>query len=213
MTKSVKHVGSYGEKKCVVVFREVPNEPDNCLLVVTDGLDGRTHDELMQVVESDEAQEANELSEVLNRRQFSDGALMLTSLHYGKKLSKVPTQNVDLIPLPNQRVNLAEVNAELRKIMGGEPAPKTDSSHLEKLNKPLIDATIDDVEAAKAQMEAERAQTEPSQAESLKVQAELMKEDAASILAEADAKLEQAYQLDPNLRPKKRGRKPKAKAE
>ena len=49
MADIVKHVGQYGQKKCVVVFREVPNETDQCLIVMSDTLEGRMHDELMDV--------------------------------------------------------------------------------------------------------------------------------------------------------------------
>ena len=35
----LKHVGKYGEKPCVIVFREVPNEPESCLVVISEGLE------------------------------------------------------------------------------------------------------------------------------------------------------------------------------
>lgn len=201
MANQTKHLGMMGEKGCVVIFREVPGEPEQCLVVLTESLEGRSHDELMQVVESTEGQEANNLSEVLDRRTFSDGSNMLSTLHYTKQLQKVPTINVDLTPLPNQRINLADVNKEINKLSAGEPPVATDPSHLRNLNKPLIDATIDDVEAA------QRAQAQPitadsGAAEGLILQAALMKEDAQTMIAEADAKLAQAYDLNPSLKPK-----------
>ena len=89
MADIMKHVGSVGDKPCVVVFREVPNEPDNCVVVETDGLDPQKHDDLMNVVQSLEAQESNNISEVLARRQFTDGTNMLNDLHFSKKLTKI----------------------------------------------------------------------------------------------------------------------------
>ena len=56
----MKHVGKYGEKPCVVVFREIPNEPENCLVVMSDSLDEVKHDNLMNVVQSAEGQEAKD---------------------------------------------------------------------------------------------------------------------------------------------------------
>lgn len=215
MATQTKHLGMMGEKGCVVIFREVPGEPEQCLVVLTEALEGRAHDELMQVVESTEGQEANNLSEVLDRRTFSDGSNMLSTLHYTKQLQKVPTVNVDLTPLPNQRINLADVNAEINRLSAGEPLAATDPSHLRNLNKPLIDATIDDVEAA------QRAQAQPIAADSgvaegLVLQATLMKEDAQAMIAEADAKLAQAYDLNPSLKPKTKSKArtttPKSKA-
>ena len=88
MADIMKHVGKFGEKPCLVVFREVPNEPENCLIVVTSTLDDMQHDDLMNVIQSQEAQESNNISEVLDRRQFSTGEGILNSLHYGKKDSK-----------------------------------------------------------------------------------------------------------------------------
>ena len=129
MADLVKHVGQYGQKKCVVVFREVPNETDHCLIVMSDTLEGRMHDELMDVIVGPEAQSAKDLADVLNRRQFSDGSNMLTQLHYAKRLTKVATNMVDLTPLPGQRVGLAQLNDELRKIEGGYVPPTNDLSN------------------------------------------------------------------------------------
>ena len=112
----MKHVGKYGEKPCVVVFREIPNEPENCLVIMSDSLDEVKHDNLMNVVQSAEGQEAKEFSEVLNRRQFSSGENMLQQLHAEGKLAKVPVSMVSLTPTPNDSIALAEVNAEIKKL-------------------------------------------------------------------------------------------------
>jgi len=198
----MKHVGKYGEKPCVVVFREVPEEPEHCLIVQTSQLADVQHDDLMEVVQSAEAQEANDISTVLNRRQFRDGENMLSSMHFGKKLQKVPVSQVNLTPTPSQSISLAEVNAEIRKIQGGYVAPINDESHQETR------VTTEQVEGTPANQSAEA--DEPSQAQQLVFQASLMKEDAERMAADAEAKLEEAYALDPSLKPKKRGR-PKTK--
>ena len=198
----MKHVGEYGEKPCVVVFREVPDEPEHCLIVQTSQLADVQHDDLMEVVQSAEAQEANDISTVLNRRQFRDGENMLSSMHFGKKLQKVPVSQVNLTPTPSQSISLAEVNAEIRKIQGGYVAPVNDESHQETR------VTTEQVEGTPANQSAEA--DEPSQAQQLVFQASLMKEDAERMAADAEAKLEEAYALDPSLKPKKRGR-PKTK--
>ena len=152
MADIVKHVGQYGQKKCVVVFREVPNETDHCLIVLSDGLEGRMHDELMDVVVGPEAQSAMDLADVLNRRQFSDGSNMLTQLHYAKRLNKVAVNMVDMTPLPGQRVSLEALNAELRKIEGGYVPPTNDLSNESELlesarNKPWSERTADEAAA------------------------------------------------------------------
>lgn len=152
MADIVKHVGQYGQKKCVVVFREVPNETDQCLIVLSDGLEGRMHDELMDVIVGPEAQSSKDLADVLNRRQFSDGTNMLTQLHYAKRLNKVATNMVDLTPLPGQRVPLAKLNEELRKIEGGYVPPTNDLSNESELlesakQKPWSERTADEASA------------------------------------------------------------------
>ena len=201
----MKHVGKYGEKPCVVVFREVPEEPEHCLIVQTSQLVDVQHDDLMEVVQSAEAQEANDISTVLHRRQFRDGDNMLSSMHFGKKLQKVPVSQVSLTPTPSQSISLAEVNAEIRKIEGGYVAPVNDESHQEKLETRV---TTQQVEGTPANEAAEA--DAPSQAQQLIYQATLMQEDAERMAAEAEAKFEEAYALEPLLKPKKRGR-PKTK--
>lgn len=198
----MKHVGKMGEKPCVVIFRELPKEPENCLIVPTASLEGRHHDDLMSIIQSPEAQESNEISQVLDRRQFTDGENILSYLHYNKKLQKVPVSHINLTPTPSTSIPLSEVNAEIRKIEGGYTPPKNDAAHLESANSPMENATT----------KASTTEAQPSEAQSLVFQANLMKEDAERMAAEADAKLQQAYALDPSLKPaaKKRGRPKKS---
>lgn len=216
----MKHVGVCGEKKVVVVFREVPNEMENCLVVYPDQLESRQHDELMSVVEGIEGQDSNNLADVLNRRQFSDGGNMLTTLHYAKRLNKVPTVNVDLTPVPNQRICLADVNAELHKMQTGNPPPKTDSSHLAESakNKPWIERSPEEATALNQEKQAISNQVVADQApvptgdspsdiaQGLKLQADLMLADAEQMKRDAEAKLAEAIKLDPSLAPPKRKR-------
>lgn len=189
----LKHVGKYGEKPCVVVFREVPNEPENCLIVETTSLEDQKHDDLMNVVQSLEAQEANEISEVLSRRQFTDGSNMLNDLHFTKKLIKVSSDLVFLTPTPTDKIALADVNKEINKLETGS-------------NPPLNTEVNPDV-VMENQISESSAK---SQAEGLLVQAELIEKDAQVMLQDAEAKKQAAYELDPSLAPKKGpGRPPK----
>lgn len=199
MPQLMKHVGKFGEKPCVVVFRELPGEQDYCLIVQTDNLESRQHDDLMNVVQSAEAQQSNDISEVLFRRQFTDGTNMLNSLHYSKKLQKVPVGLVQLTPSPNQSLPLNEVNAEIRKLKGGYTPPVNDSSHLnDTTTKPVSTAT-------------EPTATDEGDvsgiAKTLLAQATLMEEDGQRMLTEAEAKKQEAFRLDPSLRPPGRPKK------
>lgn len=200
MAQLMKHVGKFGEKPCVVVFRELPGEQDYCLIVQTDNLDSRQHDDLMGVVQSLEAQSSNDISEVLFRRQFTDGSNMLNSLHYGKKLQKVPVGLVHLTPAPNQALPLEHVNAEIRKLKGGYTPPVNDASHLN-------DETTKSVVKDDAVTESAEDDGVASIAKNLLTQATLMEEDATRLLKEAETKKQEAFRLDPSLRPPGRPKK------
>jgi hypothetical protein len=185
MSTLLKHIGRYGEKPCIVVFRELPNDQDSCLIVQTETLERVMHDDLMSVITSVEAQSSNDVSQVLHRRQFSDGSNMINTLHYSKRMQKVPVNMVWLVPAPGQNIPLEAVNAEVRKINSGYVPPKTDGSHLSEAAKPAPVPTPDSL----------------STAQNLLFQAKLMEEDAQGMLREAQSKMQEAYRLDPSLVP------------
>lgn len=205
MADIMKHVGKYGEKPCVVVFREVPNEPENCLVVISEGLDERVHDDVMSCVSSAEAQQTGDISNVMSRRQLTNGENMLNFLHFNKKLQKVPVSMVTLTPVMGQQgIALAEVNAEIKKITNDPVAPVTDPSHLREDNPATTQVNPSTMPA-----DAPHVMTE-NPAEGLLLQAELMEQDAENLLAESKAKRQEAYDIDPSLKPKRGpGRPPK----
>ena len=51
---NIKHVGKLSNtgKKVVVVFRELPDDPENCLVVDTDALPDWFHDDIINAVMS-----------------------------------------------------------------------------------------------------------------------------------------------------------------
>lgn len=204
----IKHVGQVGGAPCVVLFREVPQEPDNCLVVETNALSAQYHDALMAVVQSPEAQEASELSEVLNRRQFVDGTNMLAGLHYNKKIRKVPVSLVALTPSPNQSVSLADVNAEIRKLKNKSNPPLKTEIQPETLAQPAPVVADTVTESAVVEQSVASDQQEPDQQDSVSIaqnllnQANLIREDAHAMLADAESKITQAYELAPELKPK-----------
>lgn len=201
MADIMKHVGQYGGNPCVVVFREIPNEPENCLIVVSNTLDDRDHDDLMETVSSAEAQATGDVSQVMARRQMTNGEQLLNFLHFNKKLQKVPVSMVTLNPTPSQSVSLAEVNAEIKKITNDPVAPVTDPTHLREDNPATSQVNPSE---APAEVPAENP------AQGLLLQADLMEQDAENLLAESKAKRQEAYEIDPSLKPKRGpGRPPK----
>lgn len=212
MSQIMKHVGKYGEKPCVVIMREMPDEPENCLIVLTGSLDERKHSDLMDVVQSSEAQQDNDITNVLNRRQFSEGGLMLPDLHYSKKIQKVPVSHVALTPLPNQSVPLAEVNAEIRRLDGGYTPPKNDPAHLNEGAVLETDPGLNEQRITQGETTTDNGTDAKAVAQNLKAQAELMRADADALAKDAEAKLAEAYKLDPSLKPKKKKTQTKKKA-
>jgi hypothetical protein len=200
MATMMKHVGIYGEKPCVVVFRALPEETESALICISNGLEGSLHDDVMSVVDSPEGQNSNEISEVFFRRRLSDGENMLEALHSRKKLLKVPVSMVKLTPLPNQQVELAEINKQLSQITSGSnPALKTEAA----LN-PIAESQVANIAPVEADNSPEGI------AKSLIAQSELIEADANAMLSDAQAKLAQAYEMAPELKPKRGpGRPPK----
>jgi hypothetical protein len=198
MADVMKHVGKIGEKPVVVVYREVPNEPDNALVVETASLSDEKHDALMQVISSAEAQESNQLSEVLHRRTFPDGSNMLTALHFGKNISKVGVNQVNLEPLPGQRVPLEEVNKEIRKIEDNTNPPLNT-----EVNPTSLEGSVETAETP-------NVSTVPLDvAKNLLRQVELMEADLKAFQLDIDTKKAEAYSMAPELQPKKGPGRPK----
>jgi hypothetical protein len=136
------------------------------------------------------------------RRQFTDGTNMLNSLHFSKKLQKVPVGLVHLTPTPSQSLPLEEVNSEIRKLKGGYTPPVNDASHLNNdTTKPVaLDETSEVLASADDESVA-------SIAKNLLTLATFMEEDATVLLKEAEAKKQEAFRLDPTLRPPGRPKK------
>lgn len=112
----MKHVGKQisTNDKIILLFREVPGEPDNCLVARTASLSQDDHDSLITVLESDEGQQATTLAEVLHTRMNGAGRPILESLHTSGRIMKLPASDVALTPDTNTSVALSEINAAIR---------------------------------------------------------------------------------------------------
>ena len=112
MANDTKHVGKMknNSARVAVVYRTLPGEPTNALVVGTNGLTDSYHDSLMSLIESDAGQQANELADVLAVRRFPDGTVMLQYLHSNGHLKKVPTNIVLMTPNNKTSIPLSEVN-------------------------------------------------------------------------------------------------------
>ena len=117
---ALKHVGRTAntKKKCAVVYRVLPGEPDNCLVVYTESLDAADHDSLMTLIESNAAQTADEFADAMARSHLSDGRIMLSGFHKTGKLVKVPTSAIEMTPNTNTSILLSELNETIAQQKG-----------------------------------------------------------------------------------------------
>jgi hypothetical protein len=108
----LKHVGRViaTGKKCLIAYRTLPGDAYSCLVVPTENLPDSYHDALINLVESNAGQSADEFAEALDRTQFPDGSRMLPALHAQGRLVKVPTNQVEVLPTNSTSIILSELN-------------------------------------------------------------------------------------------------------
>ena len=117
-----KHIGELSDTskaKVVIVYRTVPDEPNNCLVVGTKFLPDMYHNALMRAVESDGAQQAMELGEFLGRQTFPDGTNMLALLHNDNYIKKFATKDIIVTfgNTPDGRIALNKLNEQIARDM------------------------------------------------------------------------------------------------
>ena len=119
-----KHVAQHNQRKCIVIFREIPNEEHMALITYTDDLPAQIHDTLIKAVDSPQAQETTDLADVLHRTSTPDNRLLLDLLHNEHRLKKVPANQVLLTPNSRTKQRLDEVNKLLADMKLGNDAAK-----------------------------------------------------------------------------------------
>jgi len=201
MAKFLKHVGRIAntDRRCVVAFRELPDDPDNCLIIDTDALPDRFHDGVMTAVENTTAQETVEFYKYLERNSFIDGSNMLTALHNKGWLVKQPTDNVIMLPAPEQTIKLKDLNEQLRGLgfsvyTSEDKAPKKEPAQevVENITPNVPPVTGQPEQVGQVLQNEDLAKNFLRQAETMMKEVENLKK--------------QAYEMDPSLKPK-RGRK------
>lgn len=203
-----KHIGrNHLGTRVVVVFREIPDDEAHCLVVETDSLPEMYQDQIMQEVNSRDAQQTVNLYEVLQRRSFGDGGQMLNTLHARGFIKKYPVEQIEMVPMPNRPVALSVINEQ---ISTGKITAEVDANAVATPAKANTDAGISvDTESGVVKpvviqpVTVGGGETDATKAaaESKLLQARLMEEDAKKMR-------EEAYALDPSL--KKGGRPTKA---
>ena len=132
MPKFTKHGGQVVStgKKCVVVFRTIPNDTSSCLVVLTEDIPTNYHDDLINAVESDSAQDDMDFYKYAQRTQFHDGRTILEGSHASGWLMKYPTSEIMMLPTLEHKILLKDLNEQLdragRTTSGdiSQPAPE-----------------------------------------------------------------------------------------
>lgn len=179
----MKHIGIQNNRKVAVLFRTVPGEPTNALVVFYNDLPETIKANFMECLNSEDGQNALSLSDAANRYALGNGEKLLNALHMGNFIEKVASNSVTLTPNEKSSLLLSELNNILDGA-GGATAPATS-----------IDPT------APTTSVGEELLDDATLAKNLRTQAEQLQAEAVRLLQEAD-------ELAPA--PKKRGRKPKA---
>tara|TARA_R110002074_G_scaffold191055_1_gene357001 strand:- start:614 stop:1231 length:618 start_codon:yes stop_codon:yes gene_type:complete len=198
---NIKHVAkTHTGKKCVVVFRELPDEPDNCLIVDTEALPDWMHDNIMQAVESPGAQASTDFYAYAERTVLTDGTNMLQTLHSTGRLQKMPTDKITMTPNNDVSVGLTEINNIVREQNGDVPTAVTPPT--DQVN--MAGKTMDVMESTAAPATSTEGINDTDLAKQFLAQAKGYETEAKSLKA-------QAYELAPGLKPGPK--KPVAKKE
>jgi len=187
--KTMKHIGKLKNTgtKVLVAFRTVPGESDRALVIHAAQLPDSQHDSIMTLVETDQAQTAFELGEILFTRPFPDGRPMLRALQSDGRLIKVPTDMVIMTPSIGTEIPLDQLNvliAEQRNctiddlsgfVSGGKPSDKKAEDKAPSVS-----------ESEPIQAAANEALTDKDIAKGLRSQADGMYKEAARLRKQAD---------------------------
>tara|TARA_B100000035_G_C21034582_1_gene570182 strand:- start:3400 stop:4032 length:633 start_codon:yes stop_codon:yes gene_type:complete len=200
MSRNIKHVGQIvnTQKRCVVVFRELPDDPTQCLVVDTDALPDWMHDDVINASESPGAQASANFYEYAERTVMADGTNMLQALHKTGRLLKTPTDNVKMTPNNAVSIGLTELNNIIREQSGGAPVVKPDDSQSNMVGKDVADTTTETINETTivedVVPQSQDAMDPQDLAKNLLAQAKTFEQEAKSLK-------KQAYDLAPNLKP------------
>ena len=120
MSTPQRHIGRMArtDQRLIVIFMQIPDREDHALVVASDSLPPRFEQSLMQVVQSPEGQNAQDLGTVLARRLMPDtNASLLTTLHTAGLLQPVPVDNIVMFPLPNQAYPLRKILESMGRLI------------------------------------------------------------------------------------------------
>jgi hypothetical protein len=185
--KTIKHVGKLKNTgvKVIVIFRTLPGESQNALVLPTAQLPDVYHDAIMSLVESDQGQDSNEFGEIMFSRRFPDGRVMLTAMQQDNRLQKFSTNLIEMTPTLSSTIPLDELNLMIaqQKNVAVDDLCMLVSGYKEKSesNEPLIQSTKESLAESENHVLDDK-----DLAKSYRSQADAMYKEAAKLRRQAD---------------------------
>ncbi len=190
----LRHVGVINNtgKNVAVVFMTLPGDEQNCLVVDMDALPEIFQESIKKIIESNEAQQTQNLGDVLGRRMSPDGSnsTVLMKLHQAGRLQKLPVDLITLIPRRGTSWPLRDVLAAMK---ASEKVEALDD--LDPDTAAVAEEELKKFNAFANNIEATASEGNMSQARDLIRMAEMLEADARE-------RRTRAYQLAPELAPK-----------
>lgn len=123
MTTALQHFGKVinTRQPCVVVFKQLGEDPTNCLVVEYETVPEPLKTMLLEAVKGNKAQQTPDLSIVLSEIIIPDtGGVLLDALHIHRFLKKTPIDNVLLTPTAKETYLLSDILKYIRYSAEGQ---------------------------------------------------------------------------------------------
>jgi hypothetical protein len=211
----MKHVGKHGDRKVCILFRQVPGEDHMCLCIYPEVLPAHWQDTIQKALESDVAQQSEELADALHRSFLPDGRAVLETLHQERMIKKLRTGDIIVTPTLDAKIRLDELNKMLNEMKQGEAAIKkmADNDASRGMVAPDMKRRAEAEYKAGQAQKADPAYVAPPSlkagqdgalsdrdiAANMLAQAKAMEVNARSMVAEAARMKKEAERMDPTV--------------
>jgi len=211
----MKHVGKHGDRKVCILFRQVPGEDHMALVIYPDTLHAHWQDSIQKALESEVAQQSEELADALHRAYLPDGRPILETLHQERMIKKLRTSDIIVTPTPDAKIRLDELNKMLNEMKQGEAAIKkmAENDASRGMVAPDVKRKAEAEYKAKQSAKADPSYVAPPSlkagqdgalsdrdiAANMLAQAKAMEINARSMVAEAARMKKDAERMDPTV--------------
>ena len=197
----MKHVGKHGDRKVCILFRQVPGEDHMCLCIYPEVLPAHWQDSIQRALESEVAQQSEELADALHRSFLPDGRPVLETLHQERMIKKLRTSDVIVTPTNEAKIRLDELkkmaeNDASRGMVAPEVKRKAEAAY-KAGQAAKADAAYVAPPALKAGQDG--ALSDRDIAANMLAQAKAMEVNARAMVAEAARMKKDAERMDPTV--------------